>query len=706
MLPGDTLHSIFEARACAAPARVAVVCAGEQITYGALNQRAEQLASRLRSMGIGPDVLVGLCVGRNLQMIVGMLAILKAGGAYVPMDPAYPAKRIEFLCEDSAVPVVVAEKATVGCLGKCKAKIICIDQEQSCSTDAPGRASQRHNLSYVIYTSGSTGTPKGVMVEHRHVVRLFEQTQEKFGFTSNDVWTMFHSISFDFSVWEVWGALAYGGTLVIVPPELTRAPEQFHALLREKKVTVLNQTPSAFHQLFTSVTRLANTARFSLRFIIFGGEALDVTMLEPWLARFGDQSPALINMYGITETTVHVTYKRLFEDDLRRREVSPIGTTIPDLQIHLLDKDGKPVPDGMPGEMYVSGAGVARGYLNRLELSEERFIQHGATRMYRSGDLAVRLPTGEFNYLGRSDNQIKVRGFRIEPREVELCLCGHSEVASAIVGPQEYGERDLRLVAYIVLRNGRTPDDPEAAKIVAEVHRHAAENLPLHMRPFSCFVITEIPLTAHGKVDRAALHEWSARQQAFHACASAMSSTEQTVARIWEEILQKKGIGAEDDFFDLGGTSLALIRIFARLNDHFKLSLNGSILAEEATVSRLASCIDEQLNGKKNHLPSKTPTGEIIAHIWEDILQKKNIGPRDDFFDLGGTSLALIRIFSRVNVHFHVSLNGSILAEEATVSRLASCVDAALQHNQAQIQVPGGPNADRSAADPKLCLNT
>src|SRR5436309_13301456 len=275
MLPGKTLHEIFEVRANEAPGRVAVFGGGEQITYGDLNLRADRLARKLAAMGAGPDTLIGLCLERKVELIVGMLGILKAGAAYVPIDPAYPAKRIEFLRADSGAEIIVAESATITCLGSSPAKVICLDRDLSSTSEPSGPAPEKigpENLAYVIYTSGSTGTPKGVLVEHRQVVRLLEQTQPEFGFNHHDVWVLFHSISFDFSVWEIWGALLYGGSLLIVPSEMTRSPDEFHALLREKKVTVLNQTPPAFRQLVAADQRLSAPSDFSLRYIIVAGE--------------------------------------------------------------------------------------------------------------------------------------------------------------------------------------------------------------------------------------------------------------------------------------------------------------------------------------------------------------------------------------------------------------------------------------------------
>ncbi len=603
MSPGRTLHAIFERWANEAPSRVAVSSGGEQITYGNLNVRADQLARKLVGFGISPGTLVGLCLERKIEMIVGVLGILKAGCCYVPMDPAYPPKRIEFQCANSGAAIIVAESATLNRLGNCKTKVICIDR--NLTSAAAGSISLPQaigddSLAYVLYTSGSTGVPKGVLVEHRQVVRLFEQTEPEFGFNEDDVWTMFHSISFDFSVWEIWGALLHGGSLVIVPSELTRSPDEFHKLLREKKITVLNQTPSAFRQLVAADLRLEQLSTFSLRNLIFGGEALDLKLLRPWIDRYGDQRPALINMYGITETTVHVTYKRILAQDLKHSEISPIGTPIRDLQVHLLDPAGQPVPDGTPGELYVSGAGLSRGYLHRPELTAERFLD-GPPRMYRSGDRALRTENGELVYLGRVDDQIKVRGFRIEPREVELCLAAHSGVASAIVMPQDYSDGDVRLVAYVVPHSQLADKNEEVEKLFAELHQRATEELPQHMRPSSYFLVPEIPMTVHGKVDRDSLAKFAVTSQAAPPCLN-LTPTEKTVVRIWEEILQKKGISVKTDFFDLGGTSLALVRVFARVNTEFGLSLNGSILVEEATVSRLASYIEAQLKDHRAHM--------------------------------------------------------------------------------------------------------
>ena len=600
MFNGNCLHHIFESRVREAPGHVAIRSTGEQITYGQLDDRANQLAHKLKGMGVGPDVLVGLCVDRSTEMIVGLLAILKAGGAYVPVDPAYPSKRIEFLLTDSAVDVVVTVARVEKCLGECRARKVLVDDLSSGDAPAAPRSVEgnKTDLAYVIYTSGSTGVPKGVPVEHGNVVRLFEQTDHWFGFNRHDVWTMFHSISFDFSVWEIWGALLYGGTLVIVPYDISRSPAQFQSLLTANKVTVLNQTPSAFRQLITEDAAQSKLSDRDLRLVILGGEALDVRMLEPWVARHGDERPQVINMYGITETTVHVTYKRILKDDLRRADVSPIGIPIPDLRIYLMDSEGQPVVDGTPGEIYVAGRGLARGYLNRPELTASRFAQSpGGERLYRTGDLAVRLPGGELAYRGRCDNQIKVRGFRVEPREIELCLNAHPQVATAIVIPNDYGEGDVRLVAYVVPRPGF---DLTVENLKADLAERAAAELPLHMRPSDYFVVSEIPMTDHGKANREALRQMLVQKPDSKGKSTASkSTTEEVITEIWEEILQRKGIESDLDFFDMGGTSLALIRIFARVNERFNVSLDASVLIEEATISRLATCVDVCLQNER-----------------------------------------------------------------------------------------------------------
>ena len=615
MLPGRCLHEIFEARVCGAPRRVAVSILDEEISYGDLDLYANRLAQRLQALGVGPDVLVGLCVDRSIEMIIGLLAILKAGGAYVPIDPCYPANHIQFLLRDSAVSVVVTLPRVADCLGKCDATVVYITRDPILSsaegTVPLSRGANDRNLAYAIYTSGSTGTPKGVLVEHRSVVRLFDQTWRWFRFDAHDVWTMFHSTSFDFSVWEIWGALLYGGHLVIVPSEVTRSPWQFHSLLRDKHVTVLNQTPSAFRQLEAADLEHRDACDFALRLVIFGGEALEVKLLGPWIARHGDQKPELINMYGITESTVHVTYRRILNHDLEHQGVSPIGIPIPDLQVHLLDESAQPVGDGIPGELYISGPGVARGYLRRPKLTAQRFLfnrtgDSNETRMYRSGDRALRTADGEFIYIGRTDDQIKVRGFRIEPREIELCLSGHPHVATTVVHLHDYGDGDVRLLAYVVPKYGLKLTGQEMDELRGELAACAAAGLPAHMRPSSYCILPELPLTDNGKINRHALplpefDQCSTNQPV----APFMSETEQLIARIWGDVLKLKEIATSADFFDLGGTSIAFVRMFGRINEGFHISLDWSVLGDgtgAVTIAHLAASVDSQLQNQKSQI--------------------------------------------------------------------------------------------------------
>lgn len=597
LLPVRRLDAIFAARAREFPNRIAVTGNDRELTYAQLDQASDRVAAMLRRHGVGCGSLVGLYIGRGVELIIGMLGILKAGGAYLPLDPAYASARAQLILADSGVSLMVSVRDLAAQLGGNGLRLVLIEDALTGTggdpAGEPAGVVDAAALAYVIYTSGSTGKPKGVMVAHRNVVRLFEQTQGWFGFDQRDVWCLFHSAGFDFSVWEIWGALLYGGRVVIVPYTVARSPEAFRKLVAEQGVTVLNQTPSAFRG-FDEADRRADRA-LALRYIIFGGEALAPELLAAWMSRHGDNHPALINMYGITETTVHVTYKPMRRQDIVGRTESALGTAIPDLVIHILDEDGNPVADGVVGEMYVEGAGVALGYLQRPELTRERFVElslpnrAAAVRAYKTGDLALRSSSGELFYKGRGDDQIKVRGFRVEPREIESTLRKSGEVADCCVVAHDYGEGDVRLVAYVVPADGNSWNQTRTA----ELSELAEAELPDYMRPSAYVALDELPLTTHGKVDKRALPapDSGTRVSVDAAERAAMPLEETFIVSVWSDELGLKGIGPTDDFFDYGGTSLALIRSLSRIRKHFQLELDPGVLVEGATARNLADFI-------------------------------------------------------------------------------------------------------------------
>ncbi|HBO0761821.1 TPA: pyoverdine non-ribosomal peptide synthetase PvdD, partial [Pseudomonas aeruginosa] len=447
------------------------------------------------------------------------------------------------------------------------------------------------NLAYVIYTSGSTGKPKGTLLTHRNALRLFSATEAWFGFDERDVWTLFHSYAFDFSVWEIFGALLYGGRLVIVPQWVSRSPEDFYRLLCREGVTVLNQTPSAFKQLMAMACSAdMATQQPALRYVIFGGEALDLQSLRPWFQRFGDRQPQLVNMYGITETTVHVTYRPVSEADLEGGLVSPIGGTIPDLSWYILDRDLNPVPRGAVGELYIGRAGLARGYLRRPGLSATRFVPNpfpggAGERLYRTGDLARFQADGNIEYIGRIDHQVKVRGFRIELGEIEAALAGLAGVRDAVVLAHD-GVGGTQLVGYVVA------DSAEDAERLRESLRESLKrHLPDYMVPAHLMLLERMPLTVNGKLDRQALPQPDASlsQQAYRAPGSEL---EQRIAAIWAEILGVERVGLDDNFFELGGHSLLATRVISRVRQEQQLDASLKALFERPVLEAFAQGLE------------------------------------------------------------------------------------------------------------------
>ncbi|HHK5888994.1 TPA: amino acid adenylation domain-containing protein, partial [Serratia marcescens] len=561
--PTACLHRLFEAQVKRTPEAIAVTYGDDSLTYAELNTQANRWAHWLVQLGVQPDSLVALCAGRGLPMLVGLLGILKAGGAYVPLDPAYSGERLQYILADSAPVLLLADELGRQALGDCEVPVLALEQPlRGESDDLQDVGVRPAHLAYVIYTSGSTGKPKGVMVEHRQVARLFSATNAWFNFSAADRWCLFHSFAFDFSVWEIWGAWLYGGQLFIVPQAIARSAPDFYHFVCRSGITVLNQTPSAFKAFIQAQAH--SEARQQLREIVFGGEMLKPCDLAPWFARPENRQTRLINMYGITETTVHVTYRPLSAQDTAIT-TSPIGSRIPDLRMYLLGADGEPVPMGAIGELYVGGEGVARGYLNRPELTAERFLDDPfnrapGARMYRTGDLARYLPGGDIEYLGRNDQQVKIRGFRIECGEVEAQLSTDPRVRSVAVDAIGDGDGGKRLVAWVV-----PAPEAERAKLATGLRQHLQARLPDYMVPVAYVWLEALPLTGNGKLDKRALPVPQVDAYVREAYAPPQGEAENLLAAIWRELLGVERVGRYDHFFELGGHSLMAVRLANRV---------------------------------------------------------------------------------------------------------------------------------------------
>ncbi|MCU0286784.1 MAG: amino acid adenylation domain-containing protein [Acidobacteria bacterium] len=642
-----TLHQLFEEQTSRTPDHIAVIGHGHafttrtntdniiSITYHQLNEQAGRLAGVLIEKGVLPDYIVGIMIERSIEMIVGILGILKAGGAYLPIEPDYPQERVDYMLKDSGAKVLLINKSEIRNpkLETNPNKTNSNDPNKNQNSGATLvlnfenlnfefvsnfvlRASNlfSSNLAYIIYTSGSTGRPKGVLIEHRNVVSLLFNEKFQFDFNDRDIWTMFHSYCFDFSVWEMYGALLYGGKLVIINKITARDTLSYLKILKRERVTILNQTPSAFYNLLN--IELNNPGiELKTRYVIFGGEALTPSLLQKWKSKY--PRTKLINMYGITETTVHVTYKEIGPIELEST-ASIIGKPIPTLNVYVMDKNLQLLPIGAPGELVVGGKGVARGYLNQPELTAEKFgplitlmtqmslmknkniafranFQHTAfsilhSKFYCTGDLCKWLPDGNIEFLGRIDHQVKIRGFRIELGEIEHLLCGYPGVKAVVVADKESTPGNRLLCAYIAMKEGYKT---EKSTNSAELKEYLAKKLPGYMIPSFFELMDELPLTPNGKIDRQALPQPAPASGVDYI--APRSETEKRLAEIWGEVLEIKAgkIGIDNHFFQLGGHSLTATILAALVHKKFDVNIPLTEIFSTPILKDLARYIEE-----------------------------------------------------------------------------------------------------------------
>ncbi|BAY25365.1 amino acid adenylation [Calothrix sp. NIES-2100] len=580
-----SIHQLFEEQVQRNPDAVAVVFGNQQLTYKQLNDQANQLAHYLRSLGVKADVLVGICVERSLEMIVGVLGILKAGGAYVPLDPEYPQERLRFMLEDTGLSVLLTTQKLANATPIHQASVVCFDTDAEAialfSKQNPTAQVKPDNLAYVIYTSGSTGKPKGVAVNHRAVNRLVKNTNY-INIEPKDIIAQASNCAFDAATFEIWGALLNGARLVGVSKDLALSPQNFAAFLQAQNISVLFLTTALFNQIAQEVPSAFN----SLRYLLFGGEAVDPKWVKQVIKNGAPQR--LLHVYGPTENTTFSSYY-LVEDVPQSATTIPIGRPISNTQIYVLDSQLQPVPVGVPGELHIGGAGLAKGYFHRPEITAEKFIEielfNQIERLYKTGDLVRYLPDGNIEYIGRIDNQVKIRGFRIELSEIETVLSQYSDVQVCCVIMREDIPGDKRLVAYVVAHQECTPT-------MDELRQFLKAKLPDYMVPNAFVSLESLPLNPNGKIDRRALPKPDLDSIILEKYVAARTPIEEKIALIWSQVLKLEQVGIHDNFFSLGGHSLLATQAISRINSAFGLNLSVQMMFESPTVAGIANYIE------------------------------------------------------------------------------------------------------------------
>ncbi|MBA3945629.1 MAG: amino acid adenylation domain-containing protein [Herpetosiphonaceae bacterium] len=642
-----TIQRAFEEQVARTPDAVAVVYENSHLCYGELNQRANQLAHYLQRMGVGPDVPVGVCVERSPEMVVGLLAILKAGGAYLPLDPTYPPERLAFMLADAQPTVLLAQQSLVKQLPPHEATVVCLDgdwsalaQERDANLNSGGDGEQ---LAYIIYTSGSTGQPKGVLGTHRGALNRFNWMWQRYPFAADDVYCQKTAFSFVDSIWEIFGPLLQGTRIIIIPDRVVKDPQELLRVLADHNVTRIVLVPSLLRMLLETKVDLGQQLP-RLKYWFSSGEALPWDLAQRLLASM--PHGVLLNLYGSSEVAADVTYYEVSREQRGGRV--PVGRPIANTQIYLLDRQMQPVPIGVTGEVHVGGAGVARGYLKRAELSAAKFVpdpfsDEPGARLYKTGDLARYLPDGMIEYVGRNDDQIKIRGFRVELGEIEASLAQHPGVRQAVVVAGEFRMSDVRLVAYVIARE---IPGPSVHELRAFLHSH----LPAYMVPADFMVVDALPLTSSGKVDRRALPAASTVQPTVDATSAApQDALELQLTLLWEQFLGRRPIGREDNFFEIGGHSLLAVRLFAQIEERLGRRLPLAMLFEAPTIAGLAHLLRQdgwsptrsllvaiQPGGTKPPLFCVTPAG-MTALYFVDLA--RHLGPDQPLYGFQAVGL-------------------------------------------------------------------